>query len=126
MYCSPLDRCYLLPIELVQVMRTIHLRFGSPPNGQCAALHWAADYELSGAVAQLGERRAGSAKAGGSSPPSSTHNGEAPTVVGAHELRNRFGWSLERAAAGEDIRVTRRGRPWVRLTAQEADAPRPP
>jgi prevent-host-death family protein len=35
--------------------------------------------------------------------------------VGAHEFRNRFGWYMERAAAGEEIRVTRRGRPYVRL-----------
>jgi prevent-host-death family protein len=39
-------------------------------------------------------------------------------VVGAHELRNRFGWYLERAAAGEEIRVTRRGRPSVRLIGE--------
>jgi len=42
-------------------------------------------------------------------------------VVGAHELRNRFGWYLERVAAGEDIRVTRRGRPYVRLMPEEAN-----
>jgi len=39
-------------------------------------------------------------------------------VVGAYELRNRFGWYLERAAAGEEIRVTRRGRPSVRLIGE--------
>jgi len=39
----------------------------------------------------------------------------AGTVVGAHEFRNRFGWYMERAAAGEEMRVTRRGRPYVRL-----------
>jgi PD-(D/E)XK endonuclease len=33
-YCSPLDRCHLLPIELVQGMRTIHLRFGELRNDQ--------------------------------------------------------------------------------------------
>jgi prevent-host-death family protein len=41
-------------------------------------------------------------------------------VVGAHEFRNRFGWYLERAAAGEDIRVTRRGRPCIRLAREAA------
>ena len=42
---------------------------------------------------------------------------DAPTVVGAHEFRNRFGWYMERAAAGEEIVVTRRGKPHLRLSA---------
>jgi len=37
------------------------------------------------------------------------------TVVGANEFRNRFGWYMERAAAGEELHVERRGRPYVRL-----------
>jgi PD-(D/E)XK endonuclease len=113
-YCARLER-YLLPIELVQGVRMIHLRLNAPRNGQRAALHWAADYELPGAIAQLGERSAGSRKVVGSSPTSSIPGARCETVVGAHEVRNRFGWYLERAAAGEDIRVTRRGRPYVRL-----------
>ena len=117
-YCARLERCYLLPIELVQDMRTINLRLNPPRNGQRAALHWAADYELPGAIAQLGERSAGSRKVVGSSPTSSIQGDRRETVVGAHEVRNRFGWYLERAAAGEDIRVTRRGRPYVRRTAE--------
>lgn len=74
-YCDPLERCYLLPVELIHGMRAIRLRVGKPRNGQHAALHWAADYELPGAIAQLGERRAGSAKVVGSSPTSSTQDG---------------------------------------------------
>jgi prevent-host-death family protein len=38
-------------------------------------------------------------------------------VVGAHEFRNRFGWYMERAAAGETMLITRRGKPHLRLTA---------
>ncbi|MGH2982462.1 MAG: type II toxin-antitoxin system Phd/YefM family antitoxin [Solirubrobacterales bacterium] len=57
-------------------------------------------------------------KAGGSSPPSSTPR-EPPEggffTVGAHEFRNRFGWYMERAAAGEQFLVTRREKPYVRL-----------
>jgi prevent-host-death family protein len=52
----------------------------------------------------------------GSSPLSST-NEVRSFDVGAHEFRNRFGWYMERAAAGEEIRVSRRGRPYVRLLA---------
>jgi prevent-host-death family protein len=36
-------------------------------------------------------------------------------VVGANEFRNRFGWYMERAAAGEEFLVERRGKPYVRL-----------
>ena len=117
-YCEELERCYLLPVELIQGKYAIQLRLRPPRNGQRAALHWATEYELPGAIAQLEERRAGSAKAVGSSPTSSTQDRDVPTVVGAHELRNRFGWYLERAAAGEEIRVTRRGRPSVRLIGE--------
>jgi prevent-host-death family protein len=65
----------------------------------------------------LGERSAGSRKVGGSNPPSSTASEQAPIHVGAHEFRNRFGWYMERAAAGEEIRVSRRGKPYARLLA---------
>jgi prevent-host-death family protein len=42
--------------------------------------------------------------------------------VGAHEFRNRFGWYMERAAAGEQICVSRRGRPCVRLIPSPVDS----
>jgi prevent-host-death family protein len=35
--------------------------------------------------------------------------------VGAHQFRNLFGWYAERAAAGEEFLITRRGKPYVRL-----------
>ena len=41
------------------------------------------------------------------------------TSVGAHEFRNHFGWYMERAAAGDEIAVTRRGKPYVRLVAAQ-------
>jgi prevent-host-death family protein len=39
--------------------------------------------------------------------------------VGANEFRNHFGYYLERAANGDEILVSRRGRPYVRLTSVE-------
>ena len=36
--------------------------------------------------------------------------------MGAHEYRNRFGWYMERAAAGESFLITRRGKPYARLS----------
>src|SRR5215207_1097398 len=43
------------------------------------------------------------------------------TVVGAHEFRNHFGYYLERAAAGEAVLVTRRGKPLFRLSPASAE-----
>jgi prevent-host-death family protein len=114
-YCADLDQCYLLPVELVAGRRALHLRLRPPKNGQRAAVNWAAEYEL-GAVAQLGERRSGTPKATGSSPVSSTpQTASASNVVGAHDFRCLFGWYAQRAAAGHEILVTRRGKPYVRL-----------
>jgi prevent-host-death family protein len=36
-------------------------------------------------------------------------------MVGAHDFRQRFGWYMERSAAGAELLVTRRGKPYVRL-----------
>jgi prevent-host-death family protein len=115
-YCEELDECYWLPIELVAGMGGIHLRLRSPLNGQRASINWAEDFVLEGAVAQLGERRSGTPKATGSSPVSSTPQ-IAPdsAIVGSNEFRRLFGWYAERAAAGHEIFVTRRGKPYVRL-----------
>jgi PD-(D/E)XK endonuclease len=70
-YCAQLDRCYLLPIELVAGRRAIHLRVTPPLNGQRACIQLASRFEFDGAVAQLEERDAGSVEARGSSPLSS-------------------------------------------------------
>jgi prevent-host-death family protein len=117
-YCGDLDRCFLVPIEVVAGQWAMQLRTAPARNGQRAALHFADEYEL-GAVAQLEERRRGTAEAGGSNPPSST-NQEDPgepglDEVGAHQFRNHFGYYMERAAAGTEVLVRRRGKPYVRL-----------
>jgi prevent-host-death family protein len=114
-WCERLRECYLVPADLIAGMRALHLRVDPPLNGQRAALHWAADYELPGAIAQLGERLRGTQEVAGSSPASSTPPSDAETI-GAHEFRNRFGWYLERAAQGASFLITRRGRPHARLS----------
>ena len=73
-YCQELKRCFYLPIEAVAGRRAMHLRVAPAANNQKAAINYADQYEF-GAIAQLGERRAGSAKVVGSSPTSSTSNG---------------------------------------------------
>jgi prevent-host-death family protein len=121
-YCGDLDRCYLVPIELVAGRGGIHLRLTPARNGQRACLNLAAEFEFAGAVAQWEERLRGTQEVTGSSPVSSTPTQDDPDfeIVGAHEFRNRFGWYMQRAAGGVEIRVERRGRPLVRLLpAQE-------
>lgn len=121
-YCGPLDRCYLLPVALVEGRHQVCLRVAPPRNRQRACLNWAADYEFQGAVAQLGERRRGTAEATGSSPVSSTPSDS--VVVGAQEYRRRFGSYMERAAAGESFLITRHGKPYARLSGGSAEPPR--
>ena len=116
-YCGDLDRCYLLPSALVAGRRAIHLRLSPPLNGQRACINSAEDFLLPGAVAQLEEHQSGTLGVRGSSPLSSTSSPDQPEVVrtGSNEFRNHFGYYLERAAAGDEIHISRHGRPFARL-----------
>jgi hypothetical protein len=73
-YCMELDRCFLIPIELVATRPTIQLRIAPTRNNQRRRINWADDFDFAakldeqGAVAQLEERRRGTPKATGSSP----------------------------------------------------------
>jgi hypothetical protein len=73
-WCEDTRECYFIPIADVEGKGFLHLRLAPARNNQELLVHWAAQYRL-GAIAQLGERLAGSQKAGGSSPPSSTSEG---------------------------------------------------
>jgi prevent-host-death family protein len=115
-YCQDLEQCYLVPVELFDGMRGLSLRVAPTQNGQIASINWAEDFLLGGAVAQLGrapEWHSGGRGFESHQLHSSTQPGE--HVVGAHDFRDRFGWYMERAAAGEEFFVTRRGKPYVRL-----------
>ena len=118
-YCEELGRCYLLPSKLVANRRGIDLRVKPPKNGQRACLNLAVDFELPGAVAQLEEHLHGMQGARGSSPLSSTPSQPEVVSVGANQFRNHFGYYIERAADGHEVLVTRRGRPYVRVTSVE-------
>jgi prevent-host-death family protein len=134
-YCQALDRVYLLPAEAVAGRSAVYLRIHPTKNSQRAAINWADDYLL-GAIAQSGERLRGTQEVAGSSPASSTSeaNGDGGEVaVGAHQFRNHFGYWMERAAAGDEILITRRGHRYARLsppdpqlaTTDTAQAPAP-
>ena len=55
-YCPENQHCYVLPISLIDGRRQVYLRLAPTKNHQCRLVHWAEQYELSGAIAQLGER----------------------------------------------------------------------
>ena len=131
-YCQALDRVYFLPASDVAGRSAFYLRVGPPKNGQRAAINWADEYSL-GAIAQLGERVSGTHEVAGSSPAGSTPQADGEAVVGANQFRNHFGYWMERAAAGDEILITRRGRRYARLgppdpqlaTTDTAPAPEP-
>jgi prevent-host-death family protein len=92
----------------------------SAPHGQRACINLEVDFRLPGAIAQLGEHLRGTQGGAGSSPASST---PLAVDVGCHQFRNHFGYYLERAAAGEEVRISRRGRPYARLVPAEPAQP---
>jgi len=77
-FCLELDACYFIPFKLIAGQRNLQLRLGPTLNNQKRRIRWARDLEFattlggSGAVAQLGERPAGSREVTGSSPVGST------------------------------------------------------
>ena len=78
-YCLELDRCFWIPIELIENRPAIALRLTPCRNNQRRRVNWADDFDFAatmgrhqGAVAQLGERRHGMPKVTGSSPVGST------------------------------------------------------
>ena len=85
-YCLELDRCWFLPIELFPYSSAIQLRLSPTRNNQQLKINWADEFEFAarlgrlGAVAQLGERLAGSQKVRGSNPLGSI--GFDPAAVG--------------------------------------------
>ena len=112
-YCSDLDSCYLLPVSRFEGATYVHLRLSPARNGQQACTNLAEDFDFVGAIAQLGERSAGSRKVAGSNPASSTRS--APATVGSNPFRDRLGYWMERVAAGHEVVVTFRGKPRVLL-----------
>jgi prevent-host-death family protein len=136
-YCQELDRCYLLPVEMVAGRHVVHLRTSAARNNQRASVNFAADYEL-GAVAQLEERRHGMAEAEGSSPSSSTPAGKGTAdlsfpdrygfadlkqTVGMDEFYAKLAQYVRRAETGEKVHITRWGRPVATLGPHSIASP---
>jgi prevent-host-death family protein len=117
-YCAQLDRCYLLAGSFVAGRRSVHLRLAPPRNGQKACVNLADDFRFPGAIAQQGERLRGTQEVAGSSPASSIPSA---IDVGCNEFRNQFGVYLDRAAGGDEIRISRHGRPYARLVPAQPE-----
>jgi hypothetical protein len=79
-YCASIERCFLLPPFVFDGQANVTLRLTPARNNQRLGIRWADDFDfaatldrhLGGAIAQLGERLAGSQKGTGSSPVGST------------------------------------------------------
>jgi prevent-host-death family protein len=124
-YCGELDRCFLLPVAVAAGKHLQHLRLKPALNNQRACITLADDFDFDGAIAQLGERCHGMAEVVGSSPTSSTSRPlevGGTTQIGSHEFRERFGYWMDRVAAGERVVVSRHGRPVIRLEPADAAA----
>jgi prevent-host-death family protein len=85
-------------------------------NNQRSCITLANDFDFGGAIAQLGERLNGIQEAVGSSPTSSTLAERPQQVVSAGAFRDGFGDWMDRVAAGEQVIVTRHGKPRVRVS----------
>ena len=115
-YCAELNRCFLLPASVVAGTHQLQLRLVPARNSQRACINLADDFDFIGAIAQLGERSAGSRKVAGSNPASSIPAPGDPTTVGSNPFRDKLGLWMERVAGGEEVVVTFRGKPRIRLS----------
>ena len=116
-YCGEIDRSFLLPINLVADRNEIVLRLAPALNNQRAAVNFAADYEFTGAVAQLA--RALPWHGRGRRFESDQLHSQAE-VVGAEEFGAHAPRYVQRAKAGESFLITRRGRPMAGLVPPDA------
>jgi prevent-host-death family protein len=122
-YSEPLDAVFFVPVEVVAGKKYLHLRVAPARNNQVGAVNMASAYEL-GAVAQLGRASAWHAEGHGfESRQLHSQDSALERQVGAHAFRERFGYWMDRAAAGEQILITRRGRPYARLGPAQPQLP---
>jgi antitoxin (DNA-binding transcriptional repressor) of toxin-antitoxin stability system len=123
-YCGDLDRCFLLPAQLLADRTVVYLRLTPARNGQRACINLADDFTFDGAVAQLARATRWQRVGRGFESPQ-LHSNPEETTVSAEACRVSFGYRLDRVAAGEDLVVTRRGKPMIRLTTVTPDSAQP-
>ena len=96
-------------------MYQIHLRLTPPRNGERACITLADEFDFNGAVAQLARATRWQRVGQGFESPQLHSSPVGAIPVGSNIFRNHVGYWLERAAAGEEILVTYREKPRVRL-----------
>jgi hypothetical protein len=116
-YAGEIDRSFLLPIEMCAKRHALQLRLKPTRNNQRACINLADDFDFQGAVAQLA--RAPDRQSGGRGFESpqlhSLDTGTEALAIGSELFGKQVGYWMQRAAGGEEISVTFRGRPRVRL-----------
>ena len=126
-YCGELDRCFLLPAQLLVHKTCVSLRLAPARNHQVSCINLADDFAFDGAVAQLARARDWQSRGRGFESPQLHSNPQAAALsIGADSCRVSLGYWLDRVATGEDVVVTRRGKPMVRLTAAAPASTPPP
>ena len=118
-YAGELDRCFLLPPSIFADRHEVRLRLTPARNNQQACITLADDYDFNGAVVQLARTRHWQCRGQGFESPqlhsSSSPEGLPARTIGCEELRETLGQVIDQVAAGEEIVVTRRGRPRLKL-----------
>jgi hypothetical protein len=124
-YCEPLDTCYLLPVEMVAGKFAVQLRVRPTRNNQRAAINFAADYEL-GAVAQRKSDALAARRSRVRIPPAPLPQADLKfpdrdrfddleRSVGMDEFYSKLAQYVRMAESGEQIQVTRWGKPVATL-----------
>jgi prevent-host-death family protein len=118
-YCGELERSFLLPASLLANRTYVSLRLTAPRNGQVSCINLADDFDFDGAVAQLARARDWQSRGRGFESPQlhSQTAPQTPTAVNADDFRIGLGRWIDRVSSGEDLLVTRRGKPVMRVTA---------
>jgi prevent-host-death family protein len=89
-----------------------------PRNNQRACINLADDFDFDGAVAQLARASGWQPEGQGFESPqlhSPEPTAQTPISIGSNPFRNHFGYWMERVARGEEVIVTFRGKPRMRL-----------
>jgi prevent-host-death family protein len=124
-YCQPLNQCYLLPEDMVVGKHAIQLRIAPARNNQRAAINFAEDYEF-GAVAQGKSDALAARRPRVRIPPAPLSQtdlifpdrdkfDDLKTMVGMDEFYSKLAQYVRRAEGGEEIQVTRWGKPVAKL-----------
>ena len=119
-YAGEIDRCFLLPPSIFADKHEVRLRLTPTRNHQQACITLADDYDFNGAVVQLARTRHWQCRGQGFESPQ-LHSFSSPEALpartmGSEQLRERLGHVMDQVAAGEEVIITRRGRPRMKLS----------